>query len=60
MAFKGFMKPFARSARAATVMGRTYSEFLGLSCNSIRVHHCNKNRNIPKWAAHSSSNADSQ
>ena len=54
------MKTFARLARAARVISRTYSEFLGLSCNSIWVHHCNKYRNITKWAAHSSSNADSQ
>lgn len=57
--FKGFIKTSARFARAARVI-RTYSEFLGLSCNSIWVHHCNKYRDITKRAAHSSSNADSQ
>lgn len=50
----------ARLSRAIMVSRETYSEFLGLSCNTVWMHHCNKNRNIAKWAAHSSSNADPQ
>lgn len=57
---KGIIKTSVRFARATRAVSKTYSEFLGLSCNSIWVHHRNKYRNISKRAAHSSSNADSQ